>query len=245
MKHHFLDRYAHLKSPIHSINTTVKLLITVIFVVSVVAIPRMSLEKFIFCVFFVAFLLFLSHVPVIYFLRNLLVLLPFVVLAGVSLLLTKEGEPLVRFYFVSIYEESLRRFLNVVSRSLISLSIVQIFITTTRFDALLDALRTFKLPDMILELFSFIYRYVFILSDELMRSKMAAVSRGSIDVRVWSHILRGAIVRSYERGRLIYLSMKARGFEGEFRTLKRSKIGLSDILKGVFAGVFVILLWKI
>gem|GEM_PF-1296690 len=245
MKHHFLDRYAYLSSPIHSLNTTVKLVITLTFVISVVNIPEMTLRKFLFSLFILFTALLISRVPIAYFFRNLLILTPFVFLAGISTLFIHQGRPVFTCGFITIYDSGLLNFVNTVSKSLISLSFVQIFITTTRFDALLEAMKGLRFPLLILEIFSFIYRYVYIFSDELMRSRMAALSRGKLCPAVWSNILRGAFIRSLERGKLIYLSMKARGFEGKFRTLKKSRPGHGDFVFIAITVILVSLLWKL
>ncbi len=245
MKHHFLDRYAHLSSPVHNLNTTAKLIVTMMFVVSVVSLNEITLERLAFSLSIITLLVFVSHIPPAYFLKNLLILSPFVLFAGVSVLFVREGRPIFRFQFITLYDLSVERFLNVIARALISLSFVQIFIATTRFDSLLETLKMLRVPDLILELFSFIYRYVFILTDELMRSKMAAVARGKLNLTLWSHILRGAFVRSFERGRLIYLSMKARGYRGEFRTLRRSKFAIADLAFIMLSLLFTGVLWKL
>jgi cobalt/nickel transport system permease protein len=80
------------------------------------------------------------------------------------------------------------------------------------------------------------YRYVFLIEDELMTMKLAKESRSFggpalFHAKAFSNILGSLFIRSYERAEEVYLAMCARGFDGNIRTLSEFKLRPAD---GVF-----------
>jgi len=71
-----------------------------------------------------------------------------------------------------------------------------------------------------LSLLSFMYRYLFLLEDQLLRTKRAFESRninknGFKNIRALSNVLGTLFIRTYERAERIYMAMCARGYDGE------------------------------
>ena len=96
-----------------------------------------------------------------------------------------------------------------------------ILISTTRFVRILEALRQLHVPVLLVDLLSFMYRYTFVLEDQVLRARRAAEARSSRPVpwrmrwRVFSHILGAVLIRTYERAERVYLAMCARGYHHE------------------------------
>jgi cobalt/nickel transport system permease protein len=64
------------------------------------------------------------------------------------------------------------------------------------------------------------YRYLFLLEDQLLRTKRAFESRninknGFKNIRALSNVLGTLFIRTYERAERIYMAMCARGYDGE------------------------------
>ena len=244
MKHHFIDHYSSINSPIHSINVSVKLITSFLLVLSIVLLFSLETEKLLLCLGFLTLLIAISHIPARYFLRNIVILLPFIFLAGISILFQQGGEKIVSFGPLEIYRESFDKFITLVVRSIFSVSILQLLIATTPYSEILKALEKFRVPSLIVSLLGFIYRYSFIIYDEFMRAKIAASSRGRLNLKVWSYIVSSTLLRSLERSRKIYLSMKARGFEGRIRTLNYTRYSQIDVAATLVTMIFMVLLWK-
>jgi cobalt/nickel transport system permease protein len=71
---------------------------------------------------------------------------------------------------------------------------------------------------------SFMLRYVNVISDEMERMKIARESRGFIatGIKHWKVIATSAaalFIRSYERGERVHLAMLSRGFDGNLPSL--------------------------
>ena len=109
-----------------------------------------------------------------------------------------------------------------------------VFMTSTEFPVLLKALEKLKIPTIVVLVLSFMYRYVFVITDELMKMKQAKESR-SIGGSKWLHIRTLAnmigtlFIRSYERAERVYVAMRLRGFNGSIKTLHTFQITNNDI----------------
>jgi cobalt/nickel transport system permease protein len=78
---------------------------------------------------------------------------------------------------------------------------------------------------------SFMLRYVNVISDEMERMKIARESRGFIatGIKHWKVIATSAaalFIRSYERGERVHLAMLARGFTGNLPHTEAKRVGV-------------------
>ena len=75
------------------------------------------------------------------------------------------------------------------------------------------------MPSLLVQIISFMIRYVNVVSDEMSRMKVARESRGfeASGIRSWrflGSVAAALFIRSYERGERVYLAMLARGYTG-------------------------------
>jgi cobalt/nickel transport system permease protein len=101
-------------------------------------------------------------------------------------------------------------------------------------------------PRFLLMVAQFLYRYLFVISEEAQHMSKAAASRGATLRGATSgserfHAAAGALAvlfaRSYGRAEDIHRAMLARGFLGRFRTLHTLRFGRAD---GVFLALAVL-----
>jgi cobalt/nickel transport system permease protein len=103
------------------------------------------------------------------------------------------------------------------------LAIVLILVasSTTKLSHLLETLKQFKVPNIFINLLSFMYRYSFLLEDEFLRTSRAYQSRDINNknnfrkVKILSNILGTLFIRTYERAERVYLAMCSRGYDNE------------------------------
>lgn len=200
---------------------------------------------------FIFLLVFLSKIPITLVLRRSFSAIPFILIMSVFIIFIKPGEPVLEFSLgtvkLSITNEGLAMFLNIAAKAyLCSLSML-LLILSTNFLNLLKALEKLKAPSILIMIISFMYRYLFVLEDELMRMKRAKDSRSVAGSR-WFHaralanMLGVLFVRAYERAEDVYLAMCARGFDGQIRTIYDYKLGTKDFifLTAIIGAVIVI-----
>ena len=112
-------------------------------------------------------------------------------------------------------------FLIFLLKALSAVTLIIVLTATTAFSELLQGLRQMGMPNLLILLLSFMYRYVFLLEDELLRTKRAYQLRVNpriskfTQLGVLSNIVAVLFIRTYERAERVYLAMCARGFKGE------------------------------
>lgn len=141
---------------------------------------------------------------------------------------------------LTVSAEGLRRFLTILLGSWLSVQTALLLAFTTPFHDLVDALRALRLPQILVSIVSFMYRYLAVLLDEGARMLRAREARsaaadggGGGSVR-WRAAVTGRMVgslflRAYERSERIYAAMQARDFEGEFRHLEARRVTPAEL----------------
>ncbi|MFO7662213.1 MAG: cobalt ECF transporter T component CbiQ [Chloroflexota bacterium] len=248
------DRYLDRESAVHQLDPRVKVLIALGFIISVALLPDGA-----WVAYGVAFLLVMGLSlaarlsPLTVFKRSL-VGLPFL-LAAVTVLFTIPGQVLWQGPFgVTLTDGGLIRFTSIMARSLVSLQAAVWLTATTRFPDLLHALRHLKVPAILVSIIAFMYRYLFVLADEvqrLLRGRAARSGRrpglksgGSIGWRasVTGHMAGQLLVRSLDRSERVYNAMLARGYRGEMLTMSPHMMHPVDWLALVAGFVALLLL---
>ena len=90
---------------------------------------------------------------------------------------------------------------------------------TTEPQELLAGLERLRLPQLLVQIMSFMVRYLDVVTTEMHRMKIARESRGftARNPRHWPVLARSAgalFIRSYERGERVHLAMLSRGYTG-------------------------------
>ena len=240
MKHSFLDQYSDRDSVIHRLDPRSKLLATFAFITAVVLVPSGSWLAYGLYFAIIAVLIALSRLPVSHFLKRSLVIIPFVLLVAVFVPFFKEGEVAGSYnlwlWQVSVTHSGLQVLWNIMAKAWLSILSLILLTSTTSFPNILKGLERLKMPEVIVMIMSFMYRYIFLLTDEVMRMKQARDSRNFGGGRWWWQIgtvgsmIGTLFIRSYERGERVYASMVARGFDGHSRTLDQPCFSRQDAL---------------
>jgi cobalt/nickel transport system permease protein len=232
MRHSFLDRYRQGTSPIHQLDPRLKLLGTLAYVLVVTTAPPGAWPAFALLAALALGAVLTARVPLAEGLKHSAIVLPFAGVVAVSLPFTQAGNPLWSWrpfgVTIAVTDAGLVLFATVVIKAWLSVLVSGLLVATTPFSDLLKAMRSLRVPAILVSTISFMYRYLFVLVDEAMRLQTARAARSAgpgRTVRWRAQVLGGMIgslfVRSYERSERIYAAMLARGFAGEVLTLTR------------------------
>ena len=113
----------------------------------------------------------------------------------------------------------------IVLRSTLCLINLLILTGTTPFPELLRGLRRLGFPRVLVLNLSFLYRYLFVLTDEAMRMRQARecrrVGRASAraEIAILGSMLGTLLLRSFEHAERMYQAMLSRAYVGEFHVL--------------------------
>jgi cobalt/nickel transport system permease protein len=230
VKHSFVDRYSELDSPLHVLEARTKILGFTALIVAVLMIPAGSISAFLLFFFLVAILMGVSQIPLDFIVGRTLLILPFVLLAGIA------APWKDHFGFTW--------FATLLMRSLLCLIFLVILTNTTRFAELLRGLRRLGSPRILVLNLGFLYRYLFVLTDEVMRMRMASECRrvGRLpvkrEIRLLGSMLGSLLLRSFERAERMYQAMLSRGHSLDFPVLAPRRFTWRD-----FAFLLVVILF--
>ena len=250
MKHSFLDQYSDRDSIIHRLDPRTKLVTTLFFILAVVLTPPNRWQAFALYFSLVATLLLFSKVPALYVLKRSVVIMPFVVMLAIFIPFFKEGEVAgsynIWLWQISVTYSGLQVFWAILTRAWLSILSLILLTSTTKFSSLLKSLEQLRMPRVMVMLLSFMYRYLFVLVDEMMRMMQARDSRNFGGRRLWQirtigNMIGTLFIRSYERGERVYSAMMARGFDGQTRTLESLNFRQLDVVFGISLGLVLIL----
>lgn len=254
MRHSYIDEYSNIDSFIHRLDPRIKIVAFFSFILFVIFTPPASFMVFGLYAVFMAGLILLSKVPFKFILKRSLVIIPFVLMIAVFIPFFKKGEVAGGYSFgslsLTVSYDGLMVLWNVfVKAYLCSLSMI-LLISSTKLAELLKAFERLRCPLVFTMILSFMYRYIFVITDELMKmhhAKQARTSGGSrwFHTRVLANMIGVLFMRAYERGELVYLAMCSRGFEGKIKTMSNFCLNRGDIyflllVVGILAGIRII-----
>lgn len=226
MRHAVLDRWSRGSSPVHQFDSRAKLVALLAWLVALAtanrSVPLFALELLPLLIGALAW----ARIPVGGALARAAVVLP---LAGTLAAVSWLGGEAARGVSLAI-------------KSYVSALAVVWVVSTTPLPALLGGLEALGAPHFLLEVAQFLYRYLFLLSEEVRRVGQAAAAR-SASLSPWWGVLHagwgerfrasaGALAvlfaRSYVRAETIHRAMLARGFQGRLPTLAVSHFRAAD-----------------
>jgi len=262
MHYHFLDPYRERQSVIHALDPRVKLVFTLAFVLTMALLPFGAWPVYVLMLTLALSITVLSELGLKYVLKRSLLAIPFV-LAAVPLLFTVKGPALLTLPIgslsLTITSTGLERLLSIMFKSWVSLQVAIVFAAATPFPDILLAMRAVKIPRLIVSLFGLMWRYMFVMVDEVIRLLRARSARsgsiaglksgGSIAWRakVTGGMAGNLFVRSIDRGDRIYAAMAARGYDGEIRSFPLPPITSASwiVLLGSLALLIILLLFAL
>jgi cobalt/nickel transport system permease protein len=238
---HFLDPYQEGRSLIHQLDSRVKLVLVIAFILTTALTPPGAWPVYVLLLALALAAEMLSELGIRYFLKRSLLAVPFV-LAALPVLFTMEGPPLATLPFgLVITTTGLERFISVALKSWISIQMAVLLASTTPFPAILVAMRALHLPRLLVAIIGLMWRYLFVMADEalrLIRARQARSGESELAGRkvggslAWRGRVTGGMagnlfLRSLERSDRIYNAMLSRGYDGEVRALPQPAIAPS------------------
>lgn len=249
MKHAYLDQYSDIDSYFHRLDARTKLIYTFIFILLVVMTPLDSWLLLGFYTGITVVLILTSKLPPVYVIRRSLVVMPFVLLIAVFTPFFREGEVIgsvkIWIWNIGVTDTGVQVFLNVMAKAWLSILNLIWLTATTKITHILYALDRLHFPRVLVMILSFMYRYIFVIVDEVMRMKQARDGRNVggnklRNLRTIGNMIGMLFVRSYERSERVYNSMVSRGFEGQARVIDQLEFGRADVIFTMSFGVIVI-----
>jgi cobalt/nickel transport system permease protein len=210
--------YIHRHSPIHDLPPHFKILSLLTFLIICVATPIQNYWAFIGFLLTISTLLAIAKLPVLTIAKRATIEVPFLIFAFLMPFFSS-GE---RFEILGleISRPGAIAAASIITKGTIGVLTAILLSGSTPAREILRGFELLKMPSLLVQIMTFMLRYMNVITDEMERMKVARLSRGFEErgIRDWKFIAgtAGALfVRSYERGERVHTSMIARGYEGE------------------------------
>jgi cobalt/nickel transport system permease protein len=222
LHHVVLEQWSRRSSPLHRRDPRAKIFVLLVFLVAVAtahrALPQLSAVLLVLLL--AAFVW--ARIPLVAALRRAALVLPFTAVFVVVCWLA--GDP--------------GRGLALALKSYLSALAVLLVMATTPVAALLAGLETWRVPRFLLMVSQFLYRYLFVVSEEAQHMRKAAAcragSRRALSAGLRFRAAAGALAvlfaRSHGHAEEIHRAMLGRGFRGHFRPLAARPFTGADAL---------------
>jgi len=235
LHHVVLESWSRGASPIHRRDPRAKLAALLVYLV-VLATAHQSLPAVALVLFlWLSAALLWARLPLMGALMRAGIVLPFtLIFAAIAWL---SGDP--------------ARGLALLLKSYLSALAVLLVVSTTALPALLRGLEMTGSPRFLLMVAQFLYRYLFVISEEAQHMAKAAASRGAsirgltgnrARFRAAAGALAVLFARSYSRAEDIHRAMMSRGFLGHFQPLFAPRFQKSDAAFAILASLAPVLL---
>ena len=228
----------------HSLPSHLKIIAVLLFVLVVVSTPITYWPAFVIFLALVIAAATAGKISIFTLSKRALIEVPFIFFA-VLMPFFGTGERFELGPF-NLYREGLLAGLSIVAKGTLGVLSAVILSTTTTAREILRGLERLRLPTIMVQIASFMLRYVNVISDEMERMKIARQSRGfdATGVKHWKVIATSAaalFIRSYERGERVHLAMLSRGFDGELPHTEVKSVGARAWLTALTIPTFALI----
>lgn len=227
-----LDQLAAGHTALHRLDARAKVLTTLAFVLAVVSFGRYALAALLPFFLYPVAVLSLGDLPAGYFARKVALILPFALAVGMLNPLF-DREVMVRLGPIGVTGGWISC-ASIVVRAALTVSAALVLVGVTGFPEICRALERLGAPQAFTVQLLFLYRYIFVLTEEGGRSSRARELRSfggkGQGIRSYGSLVGHLLLRTWMRAERIHMAMRARGFTGEFHTTAQSRFGIRELL---------------
>jgi len=227
-----LDRLATGDTALHRLDPRAKVLVTLVFIISVVSFGKYEISAMVPFFLFPVIIVSLGDLPVSYIVKKIALLSPFALIVGIfnpvfdRQILVQMGPIGISGGWVS--------FASIFLRAVLTVGVALIMVGVTGFSEGCNALERMGLPKAFVVQLLFLYRYIFVLTDEGARTARArelrTFGRKGMEMKAFASLVGNLLLRTWERAERVYRAMLCRGFNGEFHVRRSYSFGLKEIV---------------
>ena len=169
-------------------------------------------------------------------LRRLLIVNTFIFFLWLLLPVSFPGKPLFSWGKISITREGIIYSLQITMKSNAIVIACMALLSTSPVFSLVHALHHLRLPDKLVHLFFFCFRYIHVIQREYLRLTNAIKVRcfePKTDIhtyRTYSYLVGTLLLKSSDRSKRVYQAMICRGFDGTYWVLDHFDLRAKDLV---------------
>lgn len=210
--------YLHRHSIVHQIPAHIKIVAGLLFIIVAVSTDISNWPAFVAFFLMIITVTQIAKLPITTVAKRSLIEIPFVFFA-LLMPFFGTGE---RFEIgsLNLYRDGFLAGASIVAKGTLGILVAINLSATTTAREILRGLEILKLPTPMVQIASFMLRYINVVNDEMQRMAVARSARGfeATGVKQWPVLATAAgalFIRSYERGERVHLAMIARGYQGD------------------------------
>jgi len=227
-----LEEMANGKSVIHTLHPMSKIIITFVFLMTVISFDRYQISGLTPFILYPAIMLSLSLTPLKPILYRLIPALPFSLFGGFSNIIF-DRLPILIIGTITV-TGGMVSFASILLKTVLTVSAVLILIATTPLPVISKQLARIGVPSLIVFLLIMTYRYISVLIEEAATMVTAYAVRAPrqkfIKIKDMGSFIGHLLLRSIDRAERVFAAMKCRGFNGVYVTAPVPKETVKDVL---------------
>ncbi len=187
-------------------------------------------------------ILYIARIPTLGYFKMLAIPFPFLIISVLTIIININNNPESFLYGFRVYSldigisrigiiEGTTLFL----RSLSCISCMFFLACTTSMVDITNVLKKIKVPMILIEMSTIIYRYIFVLLETVMHMKLSQECRlGYVNKKTsyysLGYLITNLFLKSHEKHKILYLSLVSRGYTGELNVINRdNKISYKNL----------------
>ena len=230
-----IDELGDKYTMIHKIDSSIKIIVTIIYVIKVLSIKQFIISDITSIVLYPLILFKFGKVPVKFILKKVLFILPLIL--GFSVI-----NLIIDFSYSEIYFSVLLLF-----KCIFTLIGALLLMVTTGINNLAFGLKKLKIPNILIMQILMLHRYIILMMEECYRVKSAyelrTLGEKSMTMKDYGRIIGQMLLKTIDRSEKVYEAMKLRGFDGDLYINSNKKVGCIDFLYLITFAVILIFLW--
>lgn len=224
-----MDALSYQNTFIHGIDPRAKLITTMVFIAMAVSMGKYEVSAMIPFLIYPVYLIIEGRIPPAYLLKKIAYVSPFALMIAVFNPIFERDTHLI--IFGTGISGGWLSFASIMLRFFLTVSAALAMIACTGFYKVCIGMSRLGVPQIFTVQLLFIYRYLFVLTEETgrmvrARSMRSFGNRG--DLKNFSSIAGNLLLRTINRAQRIYLAMSCRGFDGRFKVMTPLSFGLKE-----------------
>ncbi|MGI8511910.1 MAG: cobalt ECF transporter T component CbiQ [Solirubrobacteraceae bacterium] len=223
----------NLQSPIHRLDPRAKIVGVITVTIVAVSTPLRLWPVFAACALVLAAVAAAARVSPRQIWRRAKFLLPIVGIVAIFVPFVRTGGATYDLGPLTAHEAGLEVFALVALKATIGTVGAVLLGATTTFPNVLRGLEAMRAPRLLVLIAAFMYRYLFVIVEEVGRMRASLRARGysprhALQSGAFGRLVAALFLRTYGRGERVYLAMLSRGYTGRMPELRPLVFGRPD-----------------
>lgn len=222
------------ESRAHRLDPRAKVVGLVAVTVVAVSTPLAQWPVYLGCALVLATFASVARVAPVDIWRRARIVLPLVLFVAIFVPFLRPGGAAYELGPITVHEAGLVVLGAVAAKATLGVLSAVLLGATTSFPAVLRGLEALRVPRMFVLIASFMYRYLFVIVEEVGRMRAALAARAYrprhvLQAGPMGRVASSLFLRTHARGERVYLAMLARGYRGRMPQLDPLSFGRAEV----------------